>query len=406
MNNDSEREDTIEAGFAGSRSALLESVVRPMITVPCGEVQRRSPEDEMKASTDAAGRTRSAREIRADGRAFTPGGVRYVSSKVLAKFCALRSKAHSLLLANGTRFMESVYMIPAVRIETVREQLAELTLEFLKYKSFLASLHVESGKSVLGFHMGLWVEEHPEVAAFSALFPSEDEILRGATCSFGYFAVQPMVMEGIEDGIAEALRGIPMQVLSEIAQDVKTNFLRYAYKRAETGATDVMASSKAIGVLTRVQSKLDSLAIASTELRMAADYVERCIKRLPNNSLKGRDYDDLVGVMSIIADPATLIAAAVHGDESADLSWNSIAKAQTEAEVETQSEVEAEVEAEAEAQAEAVEDVASETAMQTCAATVNPSVLHLVDRIIGKDLAEPQPRAVESAPSALDGFDW
>jgi hypothetical protein len=435
--NDSEREDMVVN--SNTRSSLLESVVRPMISAPCGEVQRRAT---LEMEADLDGQIQTHREVQADGRVFTPGGVRYVSSKVLTKFTALRSKAHTVLLANGTRFLESVYMIPACRMEAVREELAQLTREFVTYKNFLGSLHVESGKTVLGYHMDLWAQEHPDVLRFTHLFPSVESILAGAKCSFGYFSVQPMVMEGIEDGIAEALHGIPMQVLSEVAQDVKASFLRHAYRRAEAGAADLSASSKAIGVLRRVQAKLAGLAMASTELRMAADYVERCINRLPSTAIKARDYDDLVGVMSIIADPMTLIAAAVHGEESADLSWNSIAGSMTGAEIddeEAASEAASEMEAEARAQDEEDDDASEASAMglpvneaqyqaragdheraeeagnsaevvaDASSTRVNHHVLELVDRIVATDPV--QTGVVVESPfpetsGALDQFDW
>lgn len=227
-----------------------------------------------------------------DDAAFTRGAVRYINPISLRQFATSRGAAQRLCRSNGTRFL-SGYAIADDRMDAVLAGLEVIASEVGNAKKYLVDNFDNLCEK--------WSQDNLGILPWQSKFPTAGYVDRQCGMAVAVYKINPQqlpVFSAMEDGVAVELEGLPLQIVQEIAQDVKESWIPDAGR----------STQRIKGLLHRVRDKLRSLQFLGGNIQSIATLVEDVISRLPTTGpIEGSDYVLLSGLLFSLADPHRMV---------------------------------------------------------------------------------------------------
>lgn len=228
-----------------------------------------------------------------DKEVFTSGAVRYVHPSVLRPFAAAKQAALRACRNRGTRFW-GAWAIAESELPGLSEELSKIAESVTKAKAEVIGRWEEE--------LADWERTHPAAANYRHLFPNRTTAEKGIGVAVSAVRIAPMqgvTIGGAEDAISNEIKSMPMQILHEIATDIRDSW--------NPGAMKATQSIK--GLLGRIANKCRTLAFVGGNLAEVATFVEKAIAALPTTGdITGNDYLILSGVLSLLEKPERVAA--------------------------------------------------------------------------------------------------
>lgn len=220
--------------------------------------------------------------------AFTSRGVRYVRKAELAPAFQYRQETIRVCRGIGTRFLSAAWAVPESRAESLLQALGGIGVKVNQFRDELA----DNWPRLLAE----WEAQRPEIEPYKAKFPSANDVRARIGLSVATFSItpKPIVVPGIEDGVANELQDLPHRILAEVAQDVRDFW----------SATATSATQKIREPLGRIATKCSTLAFLGGHIGYVAGIVEDAIRALPSSGkIIDTDFTMLAGLLTMLSDP-------------------------------------------------------------------------------------------------------
>lgn len=225
-------------------------------------------------------------------------GIQVFDPTLLRPFSAARQQIRRLAASLGTSFMGG-YAIPESHIQEFREEVMKIKEVFDEKKAeFLGILDAKILE---------WANAHPDLReAILKNRPDSESIASSFRFGVRICKIVPPEPESAgadpDNTLHEEIRGLPMQIAREIAQDVADSWV------GDTG--EGKTSQRVVRLVRRIHKKAKGLAFLDTKMQSLVEVIEGVLKSLPTTGpINGLPYYQLVGLLSMLKDPHRILGA-------------------------------------------------------------------------------------------------
>ncbi|MBG0789907.1 MAG: DUF3150 domain-containing protein [Desulfovibrionaceae bacterium] len=232
------------------------------------------------------------------GELASLGSKKVCDPKELRVFGTLKARAVNLLDRTGVRFLGG-WAIP----ETIADDVvAELTLirdDFLAAKQQFLSRYDEAVRD--------WINQHPgweQLIGRSTV--SADYVRSRIGFKWQLFKLLPPTDDAVHQGLQDEIKELGGTLFGEVAKAATD-----AWNRCFEGKDKV--THKALSPLRSIHKKLAGLSFVEPRVVPVVDLLDTAFGRIPKRGyIRGSELVMLQGVVSMLRDPATLVA---HGQK-------------------------------------------------------------------------------------------
>lgn len=244
------------------------------------------------------------------------GSKKICDPKELRIFGTLKARAVNLLDRTGVRFLGG-WGIPKDKAKDVTAELAAIRDEFMAAKEQFLNRYDEAVNN--------WISQHP---GWEPLIGSSsvnaDYVRSRLDFRWQIFKLRPPSGDAVHQGLNEEINELGDTLLGEVAKAASD-----AWKRCYEGKDKV--THKALSPLRSIHGKLSGLSFVEPRVVPIVDLLDTAFNRMPKRGyIKGSGLVMLQGVVSLLRDPATLVAHSqkvLDGKDTTDILTGLIADA-------------------------------------------------------------------------------
>lgn len=220
------------------------------------------------------------------------GSKRLFDPAKLRPFGALKARAHALMERNGIKFCGG-YAISIDRAETVREQLADIYLEFEQVKQNFCAEYATGCQE--------WMDAHPDWAdILRNAMPSAHEMPNRFHFSYQMFQVQPTaVLGGSGNDSYTTVLDMGDKALQEICM-----MARDIYKDTFERGVDLKA--KSFMPIKRLLSKIQAVSFTHPHIDEVGTLVRHALEQVELSRYSKSTVDIFKGVLVALTNPVTI----------------------------------------------------------------------------------------------------
>lgn len=214
------------------------------------------------------------------------GSKKVIDPKLINPFERLKTKAHSLCLGVGIRFMGG-YAIPTDKVNDLISSLNDVKQEFYAYK-----------KEFLKADFNGWINSFEEKYRAILLRDAAIDIsYMEAQIQFGFTAIHitPYGNAIIEDGFAGQVKSLADEIYEEVSS-IAEGYLKNLNPNA--------ISQHTLNPLRVAVEKFRTLSFIDSSVEGLCEYMSQVLDNLPSTGkITGKDYNDALSLLNNLRDP-------------------------------------------------------------------------------------------------------
>lgn len=229
------------------------------------------------------------------------GSKKICDPKELRIFGTLKARAVNLLDRTGIRFLGG-WGIPEDKADEIVAELTTIRADFLNAKAQFLNRYDEAVKG--------WIVQHPGwESLIGSSSVSADYVRSRLDFRWQFFKLVPPTDNAVGHGLQHEVSELGETLFDEVAKDASDT-----WKRCFEGKDKV--THKALSPLRSIHSKLAGLTFVEPRVVPVVDLLDTAFNRVPKRGyIHGSELIMLQGVVSLLRDPATLVA---HGQKILD----------------------------------------------------------------------------------------
>ncbi|MEF2144165.1 MAG: DUF3150 domain-containing protein [Desulfovibrionaceae bacterium] len=226
------------------------------------------------------------------------GSKKVCNPQELRIFGTLKARAVNLLDRTGVRFLGG-WAIPEDKADEIVSELTIIRDDFLAAKEQFLSRYDEAVRD--------WIAQHPGwERLIGASTVSADYVRSHIGFKWQMFKLLPPADDSVHQGLQEEVNDLGGTLFSEVAKAATDT-----WKRCFEGKDKV--THKALSPLRSIYAKLAGLCFVEPRVMPVVDILDTAFNRMPRRGhIDGSALLLLQGVVSLLRDPATLVA---HGQK-------------------------------------------------------------------------------------------
>ncbi|MDD4456714.1 MAG: DUF3150 domain-containing protein [Syntrophotalea acetylenica] len=226
------------------------------------------------------------------------GSKKVCDPRELRVFGTLKARAVNMLDRVGVRFLGG-WAIPETKADTVVDDLTVIRDEFLTAKEQFLSHYDQAVQN--------WISQHPGWEQLIGGSPvSADYVRNRLGFKWQIFKLQPPKDDAVHQGLQEEVSDLGDTLYGEVAKAATDT-----WQRCFEGKDKV--THKALSPLRSIHDKLAGLSFVEPRVVPLVDLLDTAFNRMPGRGyIEGSALVLLQGVVSLLRDPATLVA---HGQK-------------------------------------------------------------------------------------------
>ncbi|MDD3311527.1 DUF3150 domain-containing protein [Pseudodesulfovibrio sp.] len=226
------------------------------------------------------------------------GSKKACNPQELRIFATLKARAVNLLDRTGVRFLGG-WAIPEDRADDIVAELSVIRDDFLAAKDQFLNRYDEAVRDWISLHPG-WER------LISASTVSADYVRSHIGFKWQMFKLLPPAGDAVHQGLHEEVQDLGGTLFGEVAKAATDT-----WHRCFEGKDKV--THKALSPLRSIHAKLAGLSFVEPRVMPVVDLLETAFNRMPRRGhIEGSALLLLQGVVSLLRDPATLVA---HGQK-------------------------------------------------------------------------------------------
>ncbi|QJB56547.1 DUF3150 domain-containing protein [Pseudodesulfovibrio sp. zrk46] len=229
------------------------------------------------------------------------GSKKICDPKELRIFGTLKARAVNLLDRTGVRFLGG-WGIPEEKADEIVAELTTIRADFLNAKAQFLSRYDEAVKD--------WIVQHPGwESLIGTSSVSADYVRSRIDFKWQFFKLVPPTDNVVGHGLQHEVSELGDTLFDEVAKAASDT-----WKRCFEGKDKV--THKALSPLRSIHNKLAGLTFVEPRVVPVVDLLDTAFNRMPKRGyIQGSALVMLQGVVSLLRDPATLVA---HGQKILD----------------------------------------------------------------------------------------
>ena len=229
------------------------------------------------------------------------GSKKICDPKELRIFGTLKARAVNLLDRTGVRFLGG-WGIPEDKADDIVTELTAIRADFLNAKAQFLSRYDEAVRD--------WISQHPGWENLIGSSPvSADYVHSRLDFRWQFFKLVPPTDNAVGHGLQNEVSELGDTLFDEVAKAAAD-----IWKRCFEGKDKV--THKALSPLRSIHAKLAGLSFVEPRVVPVVDLLDTAFNRMPKRGhIHGSELLMLQGVVSLLRDPATLVA---HGQKILD----------------------------------------------------------------------------------------
>lgn len=229
------------------------------------------------------------------------GSKKICDPKELRIFGTLKARAVNLLDRTGVRFLGG-WGIPEDKGDDIVAELTTIRDDFLNAKEQFLNRYDEAVKN--------WIVQHPGwESLIGSSSVSADYVRSRLDFRWQFFKLLPPTDNAVGHGLQDEVKELGGTLFDEVAKAAADT-----WKRCFEGKDKV--THKALSPLRSIHGKLAGLSFVEPRVVPVVDLLETAFNRVPKRGhIQGSALVMLQGVVSLLRDPATLVA---HGQKILD----------------------------------------------------------------------------------------
>lgn len=229
------------------------------------------------------------------------GSKKVCDPKELRIFGTLKARAVNLLDRTGVRFIGG-WGIPEDKADDIVKELTAIHDDFMTAKEQFLNRYDEAVRD--------WIKQHPGWENLIGGSPvSADYVRSRLDFRWQFFRLVPPTDKAVGHGLQDEVKGLGGTLFDEVAKAAADT-----WKRCFEGKDKV--THKALSPLRSIHGKLSGLSFVEPRVVPVVDLLATAFNRMPKRGhIQGSELLMLQGVVSLLRDPATLVA---HGQKILD----------------------------------------------------------------------------------------
>jgi hypothetical protein len=236
------------------------------------------------------------------------GSKKVCNPQELRIFGTLKARAVNLLDRTGVRFLGG-WAIPEDKADEIVAELTVIRGDFLAAKEQFLSRYDEAVRDWISLHPG-WER------LIGASTVSADYVRSHIGFKWQMFKLLPPADDAVHQGLQEEVNDLGGTLFGEVAKAAMDT-----WKRCFEGKDKV--THKALSPLRSIHAKLAGLSFVEPRVMPVVDLLDTAFNRMPRRGhIEGSALLLLQGVVSLLRDPATLVAHGqkiLEGHDAADI---------------------------------------------------------------------------------------
>ena len=236
------------------------------------------------------------------------GSKKVCNPQELRIFGTLKARAVNLLDRTGVRFLGG-WAIPEDKADDIVAELSVIRDDFLAAKDQFLNRYDEAVRD--------WISQHPgweQLIGTSTV--SADYVRSRIGFRWQMFKLLPPVDDVVHRGLREEINDLGDTLFGEVAKAATDT-----WQRCFEGKDKV--THKALSPLRSIHAKLSGLSFVEPRVMPVVDLLDTAFSRMPKRGhIQGSELVMLQGVVSLLRDPATLVAHGqkiLEGQDAADI---------------------------------------------------------------------------------------
>ncbi|SOB59977.1 conserved protein of unknown function [Pseudodesulfovibrio profundus] len=236
------------------------------------------------------------------------GSKKICDPKELRIFGTLKARAVNLLDRTGVRFLGG-WGIPEDKADDIVAELTDIRADFLNAKAQFLSRYDEAVRD--------WIVQHPGWENLIGSSPvSADYVRSRLDFRWQFFKLMPPPDNTVGHGLQHEVSELGDKLFGEVAKAATDT-----WQRCFEGKDKV--THKALSPLRSIHAKLSGLSFVEPRVVPVVDLLDTAFNRMPKRGhIQGSALVMLQGVVSLLRDPATLVAHGqkiLEGQDAADI---------------------------------------------------------------------------------------
>jgi hypothetical protein len=236
------------------------------------------------------------------------GSKKVCDPKELRIFGTLKARAVNLLDRTGVRFLGG-WGIPEDKADDIVAELTVIRNDFMSAKEQFLNRYDEAVKDWISLHPG-WE------SLIGGSTVGADYVRSRLDFRWQFFKLVPPTDNAVGHGLQDEVKELGGTLFSEVAKAAADT-----WKRCFEGKDKV--THKALSPLRSIHAKLAGLSFVEPRVVPIIDLLDTAFNRMPKRGhIEGSELVMLQGVVSLLRDPATLVAHGqkiIEGQEASDI---------------------------------------------------------------------------------------